>query len=455
MNKQISYDDFMLPAEVDDFVGVLRYRAALTPDRQAFGFLRDTGTDEDVLTYAELDRDARVIAAKLQWLGLAGGRAVLLYQPSLDYIRALFGCFYAGMTAVPVYAPRMNGSYERIRQTVLNARASALLSTDVILEGLNRAEWSELGAGGPQWIGTDNLPPLLAARWQAPEVGPDSLAVLQYTSGSTGIPKGVMLNQRHLMLNSSMIRRAMDIDEHSVGVVWLPPYHDMGLIGGILQPVFSGIPIHLLSPYSFLQRPLRWLDAMTRYRGTISSAPNFAYSLCANRIKPEQLERLDLSNWRLAANGAEPIRADTLASTLARSSPATALPKRPCMSRAARSRRGRVCAGSMPRRWRKAASPRATTRRAMPACWSAAASLRPNSTSGSSIRPTGRPASRAISAKSGSAADRSRPATGIVRPKPRRRSERPCPASTGHSCGPATLAACMTASFTLPAASRI
>ena len=170
-----------------------------------------------------------------------------------------------------------------------------------------------LGVGDPQWIGTDNLPPLLAARWEAPEVGPDSLAVLQYTSGSTGIPKGVMLNQRHLMLNSSMIRRAMGIDEHSVGVAWLPPYHDMGLIGGILQPVFSGFPIHLLSPYSFLQRPLRWLDAMTRYRGTISSAPNFAYSLCANRIKPEQLERLDLSNWRLAANGAEPIRADTLA----------------------------------------------------------------------------------------------------------------------------------------------
>ena len=358
----------------------------LTPDRQAFGFLRDVGTDEDTLSYAELDRGARVIAAKLQGFGLAGKRAVLLYQPGLDYILALFGCFYAGMVAVPVYAPRMNGSYERVRQTVLNARAAALLSTESILEGLNRAEWSALGAGNPEWISTDSLSPLLAERWEVPESSSDSLAVLQYTSGSTGIPKGVMLQQRHLMLNSVMIQRATGSDEHSVAVIWLPPYHDMGLIGGILQPVFSGFPVHLLSPYTFLQRPLRWLDTITRYRGTISSAPNFAYSLCANRIKPEQLERLDLSSWRVAANGAEPIRADTLrispgssrhaVSMPARFSLATALPRQLCMSPAVRFIQERGSAGWMLRRWPTAGSPwpptrpmtQATTRRIRTAC---------------------------------------------------------------------------------------
>lgn len=300
-------------AGINNFVDVLRFRAAVTPQRQAFGFLRETGTDEDALTYAELDHDARVIAAKLQQAGLAGERAVLLYQPGLDYIRALFGCLYAGAVAVPVYAPRMNSSYDRVRQAVRAARAAGLLSTDRILAGLDRAEWHDLNATDLQWLGTDNPEPGLADDWTPPALDGDTLAVLQFTSGSTGNPKGVMLQHRHLLLNSAMIKRSAGIDEHAVGVVWLPPYHDMGLIGGILQPIYSGFPMHLLSPYTFLQRPLRWLEAITRYRGTISSAPNFAYSLCANRIKPQHLASLDLSSWRVAANGAEPIRAETLA----------------------------------------------------------------------------------------------------------------------------------------------
>jgi acyl-CoA synthetase (AMP-forming)/AMP-acid ligase II len=297
----------------ENFVGILQARARLTPDRQAFGFLRDAGTDEDVLTYQDLDRQARMIAAQLGRLGLQGERAVLLYQPGLDYVRALFGCLYAGVVAVPVYAPRLNSSYERVRQTVASARAAALLSVDAILSNIDRNGWHDLRQGELRWIATDLLDLREAAAYRVPVLHGDDLAILQFTSGSTGVPKGVMLQHRHLIANSAAIRDVMGCGSDSVGVVWIPPYHDMGLIGGILQPVFSGFPMHLLSPYSFLQRPMRWLTTIMRYQATHSSAPNFAYQLCADRVKPTDLAALDLSSWRIAANGSEPIREQTLA----------------------------------------------------------------------------------------------------------------------------------------------
>ncbi|MGZ3461580.1 MAG: AMP-binding protein, partial [Archangium sp.] len=163
-----------------------------------------------------------------------------------------------------------------------------------------------------RWVATDEVPEGAEHGWKRPEVAGDSLAFLQYTSGSTGTPKGVMLTHGNLLHNLAQIHRAFAASTDSVGVIWLPPYHDMGLIGGILEPLYGGLPVALMSPLDFLKRPLRWLEAISRFRGTHSGGPNFAFELCTRKISPEERERLDLSSWELAFCGAEPIRPETL-----------------------------------------------------------------------------------------------------------------------------------------------
>ncbi len=291
---------------------LLRQRATEEPARLAFGFMLSSVDDEVRFTYGQLDEAARKIGAALQQAGLAGERAVLLYQPGPEYVCALMGCLYGGVIAVPVYAPRQNASYVRVMQVIANARAAVLLSSDKIFATLDQQDWRELKQAGLRWLATNTLPPSLAEEWKMPDIDVDTLAVLQYTSGSTGRPKGVQLCHRHLMLNSRMLAQATDCSRDSIGVIWLPPYHDMGLIAGLLQPIYSGFPVHLMSPATFLQRPIRWLEAISKYRGTTSVAPNFAYELCVKRIRPDQLAKLDLSSWQVAGNGAEPIRANVL-----------------------------------------------------------------------------------------------------------------------------------------------
>jgi acyl-CoA synthetase (AMP-forming)/AMP-acid ligase II len=290
------------------FVHILRARAENTPKRLAFSFLSDSGNDEISYDYERLDSAARRIAVKLIRDKLTGGRAVLLYQPGAEYICALLGCWYAGVIAVPVYAPRANSSFDRIRLIVADAKAGAILMTSQSIRALENSGWQ---SGPTRLIATDQLD-TEAEAWSMPEIDEDTLAVLQYTSGSTGSPKGVRLAHRHLLINSRMIQSSVGTNADSVGVFWLPPYHDMGLIGGILQPFYSGFPTRLMSPTNFLQRPMMWLDAISRYRGTISAAPNFAFELCAKRARPEQVEALDLSSWQLAVNGAEPVRAESM-----------------------------------------------------------------------------------------------------------------------------------------------
>lgn len=295
-----------------DIVRLLRARATHQPSRLAFSFLDDRSLNGREISYAELDFQARRVAAELLARNLAGERAVLLFQPSAEYIFAMIGCWYAGVTAVPIFAPRMNASFERVRAIVTNADARIMLSNSQVISGLNTPEWDDLTSTGLLMIATDALDDAIAEHWQIPTIGPETLAVLQYTSGSTGTPKGVRLQHKHLMTNSRMIARNMQTDSNSVGVVWIPPYHDMGLIGGIVQPFYTGFPIYLMVPASFLQRPMRWLEAISHFRGTHTAAPNFAYDLCVKRAKPEQIAALDLSSLRMAGNGAEPIRAETL-----------------------------------------------------------------------------------------------------------------------------------------------
>ena len=162
------------------------------------------------------------------------------------------------------------------------------------------------------WLATDLIPAEEAEAWQMPQIRSRDIAFLQYTSGSTGAPKGVMLSHANIMHNCALITTAFEAGRDAVGASWLPTYHDMGLVGGVLNPIFCGRPSLLMSPMLFLQKPIRWLRTISKYGVTISGGPNFAYDLCTNKITDDQLQDIDLSRWSLAFNGAEPVRRETL-----------------------------------------------------------------------------------------------------------------------------------------------
>ncbi|NIL96784.1 MAG: aminotransferase class I/II-fold pyridoxal phosphate-dependent enzyme [Planctomycetales bacterium] len=293
-------------------VHLLRHRAEHQAAHRAFTYLLDGEIDEQHWTYAELDVRARELAAWLQSAGLAGQRALMLYPPGMDFVVAFFGCLYAGVTAVPINPPRRNQKLARIEAIVDDADARVALTTNATLETLGTLIGASDRLKKLTWQATDLPQAFHGDQWQMPEVTPQTLAFLQYTSGSTGTPKGVMLTHDNLMHNSVLICHAFEHTRSSTGVFWLPSYHDMGLIGGILQPLYVGRPNVLMSPMAFLQKPFRWLKAITNYRGTTSGGPNFAYDLCVDKITPAQLEELDLSSWMVAFSGAEPVRAETL-----------------------------------------------------------------------------------------------------------------------------------------------
>jgi 8-amino-7-oxononanoate synthase len=293
-------------------VDLLRQRAAYRPHDRAFTFLVDGEHEELNITYAELDRRARAVGAWLLERGMTGKRALLLYPSGLDFIAAFMGCLYGGAIAVPAYPPRKNRSVERIEAIAADADAAVALTTRDVVDRLEN-----LGATAPSlehmtWQVDSELDLTLGDQWERPDIDGDTLAFLQYTSGSTGTPKGVMLSHENLLHNSLRIMQAFEITRSQSGVFWLPSFHDMGLIGGILVPLYGGKFNVIMSPVAFLQKPLRWLQAISHYRATISGGPNFAYELCVRKTTPEQRAALDLSSWSLAFNGAEPVRAETI-----------------------------------------------------------------------------------------------------------------------------------------------
>lgn len=299
--------------ECSSLVELLRRRALDMPDRVAYTFLKDGEVGAEVpLTYAEVDEQARAVAAWLQGHVRPGDRALLLYPPGLDFIGAFFGCLYAGVVAVPAYAPRPNRRDARIQEIVCDAQASVALTTASVLSGMEAglADDPRLRALG--WLATDELAPGVAGDWREPLIGRDTLAFLQYTSGSTVSPKGVMVSHASVLHTSEDLYVGSLVTDTSMSVSWLPHFHDMGLICGIVEPVYRGFPVCLMPPASFLQRPLRWLQAISHHRATHSGGPNFAYELCARKVAPEQLAGLDLSCWSVAFTSAEPIRKQTL-----------------------------------------------------------------------------------------------------------------------------------------------
>ena len=283
-----------------------------TPDKRCMTFLENGESPADSCTFAELDRDARAVAAALSAQAEPGDRVLLLFPPGLDFIRGFIGCLYAGMVAVPAYPPRKNRGAERVSAIVGDADARVVLST------------AEVAGTLPEISGSQGRLPVIAVAattandattpvpWSPAWPTPDTLAFLQYTSGSTGTPKGVMVSHANLLHNLETVCLAFSMSERSVFVGWLPVFHDMGLIGQVLAPLYLGASVVLMAPTAFLQRPLRWLEAVSTYRGTISGAPNSAYELCLARTTPEERARLDLSSWTMAYNGAEPVREDTV-----------------------------------------------------------------------------------------------------------------------------------------------
>ncbi len=295
-----------------NLVDLLIYRAIHQAEQRAFTFLQDGETEAGWLTYQELDRQARAIASALQSCHRQGERALLLYPSGLDFIAAFFGCLYAGIVAVPAYPPKRNHKMSRLEAIIADAEATVVLSTTSVLEKTKHRLVQNSQNSKLHWLATDSISPELASHWEKPNLSGDSLAFLQYTSGSTGMPKGVMVTHSNLLHNSNLIHQCFEHTSHTHGVIWLPLYNDMGLIGGVLQPLYGGFPVTLMPPALFLRNPFRWLQAISRYKATTSGGPNFAYDLCLKRIKPEQLDHLDLSSWEVAFSGAESVRAQTL-----------------------------------------------------------------------------------------------------------------------------------------------
>ncbi len=298
-------------------VHLLRARAAQQPNLRALTFLANGEGEGLAHTYGDLDRQSRAVAARLQSLGVeAGQRALLVYPPGLDYVVGLLGCFYAGVTAVPAYpadSARFTRSLPRLISIIQDVQPAVVLTATASLASALSLSQQTSGLEKVQWLTSDDIDSTLSDEWRQPALPPDLLALIQYTSGSTNSPRGAMVKHANLMHNLDFIRRRFEVGPGDTGVIWLPPYHDMGLIGGILGAFYCGNPLILMPPVAFLKRPLRWLKAISKARAVISGGPNFAYDLCISRISAEDRSKLDLSSWAVAFTGAEPIRAQTLA----------------------------------------------------------------------------------------------------------------------------------------------
>ncbi|MFF9051924.1 fatty acyl-AMP ligase [Streptomyces erythrochromogenes] len=304
------------PIHYETVVDAVRAHAARIPDRPLFTFLPDGEEAEPPLTFAMLDAGARAVAASLHAAQVEpGSRALLLFQPGRDFVVAFFGCLYAGVVAVPAYLPhpaqRARGLL-RLAGIAEDAQPAAVLTTAGIRAAVETAARTIPEVQETAWLAVDTIADGTGAGWSAPSPEPKSVAFLQYTSGSTGRPKGVMVTHGNLAHNIDLIRTSLGMDGSTVVVGWLPPYHDMGLISMIIVPAMMGIHSVSMPTVAFLQSPVRWLRAISTYRGTLSAAPNFAFDLCARKVTEEDRASLDLSSWLVATNGAEPVRADSM-----------------------------------------------------------------------------------------------------------------------------------------------
>lgn len=286
----------------------LRHRAAVSPARRAYVFLDEHGQEKDVLTYGELHSRALGVAAWLAGHCVPGDRALLVFPQGHEFIAAFFGCLYAQVIAVPVRPPRRNRVQDATLGIAADCGPAAILSVSSMLGAARLA--LEPACGQLPGLPVDQVPPDPGFRPRPCAGG--AIAFLQYTSGSTAAPKGVMVSHGNLAANQLMIQRAFGHDENSAIVGWTPFFHDQGLIGNVLQPLHIGATCIMMSPMSFIRWPLGWLSAISRYRAHTSGGPNFAFDACVARAARGGMPDLDLSSWKVAFNGAEPVQPDTL-----------------------------------------------------------------------------------------------------------------------------------------------
>lgn len=299
---------------VTTLIELLRLRAEAHPAKPAYTFLQNGEHPAGLLTYGELDRQARAIAV---WLAERGGykeRAILVYKVGLEFIAAFMGCLYAGVEAIALVPPHLSlthPSTEMFRKVAHNSKARFVFAEPLIL-GQREKLVNEFGLHRLEWVNLEEVlaDPHRAASWRDPGLRGGDVTHLQYTSGSTDNPKGVKVTHRNILVN--LTGPSYGYNPNSVGVTWLPHFHDMGLVNALLQSMYEGFHTYIMSPTAFIQKPVRWLQAITRFRGTHIAAPNFAFELCIRRTRPELLETLDLSSLEAVISGAEPVRWDTL-----------------------------------------------------------------------------------------------------------------------------------------------
>jgi acyl-CoA synthetase (AMP-forming)/AMP-acid ligase II len=297
--------------EFESLVDLLRHRAAEQPDDAAYIFLPDRGDERISLTFADLYDRARAVAQNLATHGQRGERAVLLFPPGLDFIVAFFGCLLAGTIAVPMMVPRRDSSRDASAAILADCSPRFVMTRRDFITNARPDLAARFRDPRLDWIFVDSLPEG-AGEAQLPVPVQRDIAFLQYTSGSTSAPKGVIVSHGNLIENSEMIRIAFANTRSSTHVSWVPLYHDMGLILNVLQSLYVGAACVLMAPVSFLQRPLNWLRAIHEYRAEVAGGPNFAFDLCVRRHRAEEMGEIDLSSWQVAFSGAEPVRANTI-----------------------------------------------------------------------------------------------------------------------------------------------
>jgi len=304
----------LLPFRGDSIIELIRFRALHQTDDIAYIHIKDNKDNKENITYGEFEQRIKALAAKLQSYDIQGERIILMYPSGIDYIVAYFAVIYSGAIAVPVYEPRQSIHFKRLINILEDSSPKLLLMSDKTATVTNQELMNGLTAYGAKLLITDNpeFKPLSADSWKPIILENNNIVFLQYTSGSTGNPKGVMVSNGNILHNSQQILHATKPDSSFCCVSWLPPYHDMGLIGGLIQPLYAGYPCIILSPVSVIQRPIKLLKTIHKYRATISGGPNFIFDACVDRIRDKQLEGIDLSSWRIAFNGAEPVNAHTM-----------------------------------------------------------------------------------------------------------------------------------------------